>query len=134
MIKIQILYQKIQKNKTNSIQNFIRLGRSTTATTAATTTAATQKATTTSTTAAAMKTTSMHIIRLGRSMTKSLQISCIISGISNHSKMDTKHITGNIIHMIHSTKFGTINYYTSFFPLCPCLLTIVPYPWSILII
>mgnify|MGYP006990169102 CR=1 FL=1 len=73
----------------------------------------------------------MHIIRLGRSMTKSLQISCIISGISNHSKMDTKHITGNIIHMIHSTKFGTINYYTSFLPLCPCLLTIVPYPWSI---
>ena len=134
MLKIQIIYQKIQKNKTNSIQNFIRLGRSTTATTAATMTAATQKATTTSTTAAAMKTTSMHIIRLGRSMTKSLQISCIISGISNHSKMDTKHITGNIIHMIHSTKFGTINYYTSFLPLCPCLLTIVPYPWSILII
>ena len=95
MLKIQIIYQKIQKNKTNSIQNFIRLGRS---------------------------------------MTKSLQISCIISGISNHSKMDTKHITGNIIHMIHSTKFGTINYYTSFLPLCPCLLTIVPYPWSILII
>ena len=51
-----------------------------------------------------------------------------------HSKMDTKHITGNIIHMIHSTKFGTINYYTSILPLCPCLLTIVPYPWSILII
>ena len=69
-------------------------------------------------------------------MTKSLQISCIISGISNqsnHSKMDTKHITDNIIHMIHSTKFGTINYYTSFLPLCPWL-TIVPYPWSILII
>ena len=154
MLKIQIIYQKIQKNKTNSIQNNIpeagrRLwwyGR---------------------TLQSVMDyITTGDIPRLrypqfeprappddnddssdddggnlegddyqyNDSMTKSLQISCIISGISNHSKMDTKHITGNIIHMIHSTKFGTINYYTSFLPLCPCLLTIVPYPWSILII
>jgi len=91
MLKIQILYQKIQKNKTNSIQ-YVK---------------------------------NTNIIRLGRSMTKSLQISCIISGISNHSKMDTKHITGNIIHMIHSTKFGTINYYIithHFFPCVPACL------------
>ena len=101
MLKIQIIYQKIQKNKTNSIQNNIpEAGR--------------------------------RLWWYGRTLQSVMDY--ITPNFMYHSKMDTKHITGNIIHMIHSTKFGTINYYTSFLPLCPCLLTIVPYPWSILII